>query len=240
MKATNKQYDFNSSLSRIDEILDASNDSFKESDSIVNRENLTYKNGFYVYCTALFVDIRDSSNMTDAHKRPVLAKIYRSFISEMVALMNGHDTCREVNINGDCVWCVCETKYKTDIDGVFSLAAKACSLVDILNYKLKIKNYQTYQVGVGIDYGRALMIKAGNDGSAIDDVVWMGDVVNQACHLCNEANSGFFDKRIFLSNIIYDNLNDNNKTLCSKDGGRDIYQADVVNINMSKWLKKQQ
>lgn len=240
MEATNKQYDFNSSLSRIDEILDASNDSFEESDSIVDREKLTYKNGFYVYCTALFVDIRDSSNMTDAHKRPILAKIYRSFISEMVALMNGQDTCREVNINGDCVWCVCETKYKADIDGVFSLAAKACSLVDILNYKLKKKNYQTYQVGVGIDYGRALMIKAGNDGSGINDVVWMGDVVNQACHLCNEANSGFFDKRVFLSNIIYDNLNDNNKALCSKDGGRDIYQADVVNINMSEWLKKQQ
>ena len=240
MKATNKQYDFNSSLSRIDDILDASNDSFVESDSIVDRERLTFKNGFYVYCTTLFVDIRDSSNMTDAHKRPVLAKIYRSFISEMVALMNGHDTCREVNINGDCVWCVCETKYKADIDGVFSLAAKACSLVDILNYKLKKKNYQTYQVGIGIDYGRALMIKAGNDGSAINDVVWMGDVVNQACHLCNEANSGFFDKRVFLSNIIYDNLNDNNKALCSKDGGRDIYQADVVNINMSEWLKKQQ
>lgn len=240
MKATKKQYNFNSSLFRIDEILDASNDSFEESDSIVDREKLTYKNGFYVYCTALFVDIRDSSNMTDAHKRPVLAKIYRSFISEMVALMNGHDTCCEVNINGDCVWCVCETKYKADIDGVFSLAAKACSLVDILNYKLKKKNYQTYQVGVGIDYGRALMIKAGNDGSAINDVVWMGDVVNQACHLCNEANSGFFDKRVFLSNIIYDNLNDNNKALCSKDGVRDIYQADVVNINMSEWLKKQQ
>ena len=240
MKATNKQYDFNSSLSRIDDILDASNDSFVESDSIVDRERLTFKNGFYVYCTTLFVDIRDSSNMTDAHKRPVLAKIYRSFISEMVALMNGHDTCREVNINGDCVWCVCETKYKADIDGVFSLAAKACSLVDILNYKLKKKKYQTYQVGVGIDYGRALMIKAGNDGSGINDVVWMGDVVNQACHLCNEANSGYFDKRVFISNVIYDNLNDSNKALCSKDSGRDIYQADVVNINMSEWLKKQQ
>lgn len=240
MKATNKEYNFASSLSRIDGILDASNDSFEESDRIVDREKLTFKNGFYVYCTALFVDIRDSSNMTDAHKRPVLAKIYRSFISEIVALVNGHDTCREVNINGDCVWCVCETNFKTDIDGVFSLAAKACSLVDILNYKLKKKNYQTYQVGVGIDYGRALMIKAGNDGSGINDVVWMGDVVNQACHLCNEANSGFFDKRVFLSNVIYDNLNDNNKALCSKDGGRDIYQADVVNISMSEWLKKQQ
>lgn len=82
MKATNYKYDLDSSVSRIDEILDASNDEFVESDSIVDREKLTYTNGFYVHCTALFVDIRDSSNMTDAHKRPVLAKIYRSFISE--------------------------------------------------------------------------------------------------------------------------------------------------------------
>lgn len=239
MESTNKNYDLDTSLARIDEILDASNDSFEESDSIVDRSKLTYTNGFYVYATALFVDIRDSSNMTDAHKRPVLAKIYRSFISEMVALMNGHSSCKEVNINGDCVWCVCETNYKADIDGVFSLAAKACSLVDILNFKLSKRGYQTYEVGVGIDYGRALMIKAGNEGSGLNDVVWMGDVVNQACHLSNEANSGYFDKRVFLSNVIFDNLNDKNKDLCSKDGGRNIYQADVINIGMSDWLKRQ-
>lgn len=240
MESKNIDYDFNASLVRIDEILDAPNDSFQESDTIVDRSKLTYANGFYVYATALFVDIRDSSNMTDAHKRPVLAKIYRSFISEMVALMNGHSTCREVNINGDCVWCVCETNYKSDIDDVFSLAAKACSLVDILNFKLKKRSYQTYEVGVGLDYGRALMIKAGNKGSGLNDVVWMGDVVNYACHLCNEANSGLFDKRVFLSNTIYDNLSDNNKTLCSKDCGRNIYQADVINIGMNDWLKSQQ
>ena len=46
MKATNKQFNFDSSLSRIDEILDASNDSFVESDSVVDRERLTFKNGF--------------------------------------------------------------------------------------------------------------------------------------------------------------------------------------------------
>jgi hypothetical protein len=117
--------------------------------------------------------------------------------------------------------------------------AKNGSLVDILNFKLKKRGYQTYEVGVGLDYGRALMIKAGNKGSGLNDVVWMGDVVNQACHLCNEANSGYFDKRVFLSNVIYDNLNDKNKNLCSKDGGRNIYQADVINIGMSDWLKRQ-
>lgn len=48
MESTNKNYDFGASLTRIDEILDASNDSFEESDSIVDRSKLTYTNGFYV------------------------------------------------------------------------------------------------------------------------------------------------------------------------------------------------
>lgn len=240
MKATNvPSFNLESSLKRIDAILNADNKQFEEANSIPSREKLTYTNGFYVDCAALFVDIRESSTMTDEHKRPVLAKIYRSFISEIVALFNGNSITKEVNIHGDCVWCVCDTPYKSDIDELFSMAARACSMVDILNYKLEKKEYTTYSVGVGIDYGRALMIKAGCDGSGINDVIWMGDVVNQACHLCNEANSGYYDKRVFLSNVVYNNLNEDNQKLCSKDVGRDIYQANIVNITMNDWLKKQ-
>jgi len=240
MKATNvPSFNLESSLKRIDAILNADNKQFEEANSIPSREKLTYTNGFYVDCAALFVDIRESSTMTDEHKRPVLAKVYRSFISEIVALFNENNITKEVNIHGDCVWCVCDTPYKSDIDELFSMTARACSMVDILNYKLKKKGYTTYSVGVGIDYGRALMIKAGCEGSGINDVIWMGDVVNQACHLCNDANSGYFDKRVFLSNVIYDNLNEDNQKLCSKDVGRDIYQANIVNITMNDWLKKQ-
>lgn len=239
MEATHKpQYDFEKSRARIDEILDAGSDSFSDSSSIPSRNELTFTNGFYVYCTALFVDIRDSSDMTDKHRRPVLAKIYRSFISEMVALMNDYPKCKEVSILGDCVWCVCDTPYKSDIDDVFSLAARVCSLVDVINYKLEKKSYQTFQVGVGIDYGRALMIKAGHKGAEINDVVWMGDVVNKACHLSNEAG-GLFNRRIFMTNVIYDNLNEDHRKLCHKDSGRDIYQANVVNVAMNKWLENQ-
>lgn len=107
-------YSFEKSLSRIDEILDASSDKYEERDTIPSRSELTFTNGFYVNCTALFIDICGSSNMTDEQKRPVLAKIYRSFISEMVALLNGNHNCKEVNIHGDCVWGVFETKYKQD------------------------------------------------------------------------------------------------------------------------------
>ena len=154
-------YDIVKSVERISEILDATSFNSNDQEGIPPRSLLTYSNGFYVNVAALFIDIVGSSDMTDSSKRPTLAKIYRSFISECTAIMNSSINCEEININGDCVWGVFRTQYQSDIDSVFSIAAQLNSLVIILNYKLKKKNYQQIKVGIGIDYGRALMIKAG-------------------------------------------------------------------------------
>lgn len=240
MEVTHKEYSFLNSLERMDEILNADNKQFEEKDSIPARINLTYTNGYYVKCTALFVDICDSSSMTDEHKRPVLAKIYRSFISELVAFFNGYDICREVNINGDCVWAVFDTPLKSNIDTAFSAAYGANALVNILNYKLSKKDYLTYKVGIGMDYGRALMIKAGHKGSTINDVIWMGDVVNQACHYAGYVNNpGTWGYNIFLTDVIYENLNDDNKKLCTRCPNYLCYQSSAVMTYMDKWLTKQ-
>ena len=188
MEVTNRiLYDVDKSAKRIDDILDASNSNYSDKDSIPSRSSLTYTNGFYVNDTALFIDIVGSSDMTDEHRRPTLAKMYRAFISECTALMNASDQCKEININGDCVWGVFETPYKSQVDSVFSIAAQLNSLIEILNYKLEKKGYSTISVGIGMDYGRALMVKAGYFGSGLNDVIWMGDVVNSACHLANKA-----------------------------------------------------
>ena len=85
MQTSASTYDFNASLERIDEILD-SNETFEKRQSIPARTDLTYTNGFYVNCAAIFIDICGSSDLTDDHERPVLAKIYRSFISESIAI----------------------------------------------------------------------------------------------------------------------------------------------------------
>lgn len=237
MKATNTSYNFENSLSRIDDILNAGDGNYQDADKMPTRDKLTYTNGYYVDCTAIFVDICGSSDMTDVHKRPVLAKIYRSFISEMVAMFNSYSQCREISINGDCVWAVFDTPYKDDVDTAFSAACRANALIDILNYKLSKKNYTQYDANIGMDYGRALMIQAGYKGSGINDVVWMGDVVNSACHLCAE-DRGYFGKRIFLSDTIYSNLNGSNKSLCQQFSGS-IYHSSAVNTEMNNWLKKQ-
>lgn len=198
-------FDIDKSSERMDEILNASNDNFCDQKDVPDRNSLTYKNGYYVNITAVFIDIVGSSDMTNEHKRPTLAKMYRSFLSECVAIMNSEITCKEININGDCVWGVFDTPLKTDIDNVMCVIAKLNSLIGVLNYKLKKKNYSQIKVGIGADYGRALMVKAGYSGSGINDVIWMGDVVNSACHLCNKAGRGVYDT-ILITKVIYENM----------------------------------
>ena len=232
-------YSVEKSSERMDDILDSSNRNFKDTDSIPLRSELTFKNGYYVNITAIFIDIVGSSDMTDEHRRPTLAKMYRAFLSECVAIMNSENNCKEISINGDCVWGVFNTPYKSDIDEVISVSAKLNSMIKILNYKLRKKGYSEISIGIGIDYGRALMVKAGYSGSGINDIIWMGDVVNSACHLCNKAGRDF-RKVIIISKTVYDNLNEHNQGLFSSylDGWTTRYEGNIINTGMEEWYDK--
>lgn len=229
-------YNVEKSSERMDDILNSSNSNFTDKYSIPLRSELTFKNGYYVNITAIFIDIVGSSDMTDEHKRPTLAKMYRAFLSECVAIMNSEYNCKEISINGDCVWGVFNTPYKSDIDEVISVSAKRNSMIKILNYKLRKKGYSEISIGIGIDYGRALMVKAGYSGSGINDIIWMGDVVNSACHICNKAGRNFREV-IIISAIIYNNLNEHNKGLFSSylDGGTIRYEGNIIDEDMDKW-----
>lgn len=240
MEATNHiAYDIDKSSERMDAILNAGKGNFADADSIPSRASLTYTNGYYINITALFIDIVGSSDMTDEHKRPTLAKMYRSFISECTAIINSECICKEININGDCVWGVFSTPYKSDIDTVFGVAAKLNSLIQILNYKLCKKGYKEIFVGIGMDYGRALMVKAGYSGSGLNDVIWMGDVINSACHLANSAGRNG-KKTLVVSSCIHSNLNDHNKGLLNSTYIDDTtyYEGNIINTAMDEWYKE--
>jgi class 3 adenylate cyclase len=237
-----KPYSYADSSARIKEILDQPAGMFVEVEGGVglpDRDRLTFTNGFYGHCSAVFIDIRDSSKLTETHKRPALAKIYRAFISEMVAVLNSDPLVLEVNIVGDCVWAVYKTQLKSYIDDVFSIAAKANTLVKLLNHHLEKKGIGALRIGVGVDYGRVLMIKAGFSSSGINDVVYMGDVVNRAAHLAHEAGRAGRHP-IFVGAVFQQNLTDHNQQLLSVayvPGIYDAYAGDVVNVEMNKWVE---
>ena len=208
-------YDINNSAARMDAILGTDNRNFPDLGEIPARNELTFTNGYYVNVSALFIDIVGSSDMTNAHYRPTLAKIYRCFISECTAIMNDAalgNLCKEINIHGDCVWGVFDTYYQESFNTIFSVTLQLKDMINILNDKLYRRYNQQIEVGIGLDYGRALMVKAGYSGSGLNDVIWMGDVVNTACHLANDAGRQG-KPPILVSENIFTKLRKDNQNL---------------------------
>lgn len=127
---------------------------------------------------------------------------------------------------------ICDKKFDT----VFNVAAQLNSLIQILNYKLRKKGYSQISVGIGMDYGRALMVKAGYSGSGLNDVIWMGDVVNSACHIANKAGRDG-KKTLVVSSCIYSNLNEHNQNLLNATtiDWTTYYEGYVINTAMDEW-----
>lgn len=238
MKSNNKSYTVADSASHIYEILTTSDNNFTEVNEIPSRDRLTYNNGYYVNCSCVFIDIRDSSDLPKKYLRPTLGRIYRSFISECVAVLNSFTQCREINIHGDAVWGVLNTPQKTDIDAAFVAACTLGSLADMLNCRFakKTNNVKPIVVGIGAAYGRALMIKAGAKGSGVNDVVWMGDVVNEASNLCSYGSASRNDKRLMVSSVFYENLNEHNQALMQYNSQRRCYHGSVIHTGMQEWI----
>lgn len=237
MKTSYINYNYEKSFERIDNILESSDNSFEELKEIPSREKLTFTNGFYVNCSALFVDIRDSSSLPSTHNRPKLAKLYRAYISEVIAIMNGDPSCSEVNVVGDGILGIFNTNTKPKIDSVFDTSAKISSLITVLNCKFKKRDIAQIKVGIGMSYGRALMIKAGYKGSEINDVVWMGDVVNEAYKLASFGDK-YSNYQTLVSNIFYSNLNDHNKGILTKNYNNHCYHGNIHCIVMNEWFKE--
>ena len=66
IRYSDTNYDINGSSERMDEILNSSDNGYCDRDNIPLRNELTFKNGYYVEVTALFIDIIGSSNITSS------------------------------------------------------------------------------------------------------------------------------------------------------------------------------
>ncbi|MCK8639947.1 adenylate/guanylate cyclase domain-containing protein [Acinetobacter schindleri] len=238
MQANYKTYDFQKSRDRIDEILNSSDNNYEEKESIPNRDTLTFNNGYYICCSAIFIDMRGSKEFSKKHTRPVTAKIYRSYISELVAVLNSNIRLREIYIEGDCVWGVFNTPNKSDVDSILDTAAQAASLIDTLNVKLRKKKYSEITVGIACHDADVLMIKAGYSGSGINEVTWIGKLVGETADLCSKA-SRWNSKRTLYSKKFYDSLTDKERKRIDWINWNytyECYEGNTIYTSMNNWV----
>jgi len=241
MESNTRNYTSDDSDARIRDILDAPRGNYLEVDEIPSRARLTYENGFYVQCAAVFIDIRGSSSLPDLHSRPVLGKIYRAYISECIAVLNRYPCCKEIYVAGDCVSGIFNTSTGIGTQEAFNAACALNSQIQHLNYRLGQKDYTPISCGIGVSYGRALMVKSGFNGSGLHEVVWMGDVVNHASNLCHQGNrNGRAPVQVACE--VYDRLSQHDRQLMkivfSPTWEIEHYEGDVVNAAMAGWLQE--
>lgn len=238
MKTDHAEYNVKDSVNRITQIITSQDSDYEERDRIPSRNELTYINGFYVKCSVLCATIRGSPELINFHANVADIKLYRAFLSEVMAVMNDNPKCAEIRIADDSVWAVFDTPFQEDVDEVFSTAARISSLIDILNCKFKKNNLKEITLGIGMAYGKALAIKTGYRGSSVGEVIWMGDVIEEAKKLASYGNKEPTDKETMISEITYYNLNQKNREILNFNPTRNCYHGDIINTYMENWYKQ--
>jgi len=240
-------YNYKEGKKKIEEILN-NNTEIQNKEVPKDDSNFTYDNGIKSWIGSIFVDIVGSKKLIEGEKDIVVAKVLRSFTSEIISIMSSSDNVRQIGVRGDCVYGVFSTPYQPDIYELLTIATYINCLIKMLNKLLTKKNLPNINVGIGIGVGEDLIVKAGKKGTGINDRIWIGKAVIDACVLADKAGRNG-NAIIGVSNLTYDNFiekltenNSNAPTWFTKKYDYDLnkysYYGNIINTEFDEWINE--
>lgn len=238
-------YDYKESKKRVQDILTSSVE-VEEKDSIPADSAFTYSNGIKAWVGSLFVDIVDSSKLCASPDKNT-AKILRAFSSEVIAILKDDSNYREIGIRGDCVYSINSVCNIDDLVTMFRNAYRINTFMEMFNKLLEKNGYKRIRAGIGLGCGQDLIVKAGHSVSGINDKIWVGKAVVDACNLGNQANRNGIGP-IAMSQLFYDNIIDDLKEENPKYGNwiklhnepytyKRFYHCNIIQTDMNEWIE---
>ncbi len=241
-------YDYYKSKEVVESIL-KSPTKIVEKDTIpISDAEFTYENGIKAWVGALFVDIVNSSKLFQSPNEDT-ARIIRSFCSEIISILKDDTNYREIGIRGDCVYCIFDAHYQVDLVQVFRHAYRINTFMNMLNILLKKNGYTTISAGIGLGCSQDLIVKAGQNGSGINDKIWIGKAVVDAAHLSGVAGRNGVSA-IAMSPLFYDNVftqlceeNTSYRTWITAHhtgnyGCIEYYHCNIIETSFEEWIKE--
>lgn len=240
-------YDYKNGKSRIEEILNNKMEII-EKEKVPKDDNFTFDNGYYSWVSAIFVDIRESSKLfTDKDKEKV-AKIIRSFTSEIIEILREDDNLREIGIRGDCVYAIYTTPNQSDTYEIAEKTFFINTFMEMLNILLEEKSYPTIKVGIGMSTAQELVVKAGRKNVSINSKVWIGDAVTKASNLSSLGNKdgvlpivfSELSYTNFIKQLVENTPNDNPKSWFEKYNTNEhgiYYSANIIKTDFNNWIE---
>ena len=239
-------YDYRKGKERIESILDGDLKVI-ECNELPADESFTFSNGYYCWISAIFVDIRNSSNLFANEDKAKVAKIIRSFTSEVIEILRKDENLREIGIRGDCVYAIYSTPTKSAIYEVADKTFYINTYMGMLNKLLKDRSLSELKVGIGMSTAQELVVKAGRKDVGINSKVWIGKAVTRASNFSavgsKNGNSALVYSSCSYINFIDElekrNSNKNPKswfTYHSDEGDGAFYTANIVDTAFNNWI----
>ena len=215
-----------------------------------NDSEFTYENGIKSWVGAIFIDIVDSSSLFKNQKEEIIARVMRSFTSEIIDILKSNEKFRKVGLRGDCVYAIYSAEYRSDLLEIFRLAYQINTYMIMLNVLLKNNQFPTISAGIGLGASEDLVIKAGKKQTGYNDLIFIGDAVVDASKLSGEANRNTIGSiamnDIFYNNII-DDLNKENPNYSkwikpkynnayNSSGAIQFYHCDIIQSDFNNWI----
>ncbi len=239
-------YDYKKGKERIESILD-NNLKIIVQNELPKDGSFTFSNGYYSWVTGVFVDIRDSSQLFADDDKEKVAKVIRSFTSEIIEILRNDDNLREIGIRGDCVYAVYTTPKKDDIYEVADKTFYINTYMNMLNKLLDERNLPKINVGIGMSTAKELVVKAGRKDVGINSKVWIGEAVTKASNFSSLGNKNgnypmvfsYCSYINFIDKLVEENKNKKPREWFKyyKDNGEGAYYtANIIKSNFNKWV----
>ncbi|NLU94883.1 adenylate/guanylate cyclase domain-containing protein [Chitinophaga sp. Ak27] len=167
-------------------------------DPSLSYERGKQKSGKVLSTCVLYVDIRNSVTLNDAHKPIRMAKIYTAFIKAVIKAGREHGG-HTRNIIGDRVMIVFPAK-----DCFVNAVECAITINHVVKYILKPEFAPVdFKCGIGVDFGELKILKVGiqrngTEGPQNKGLVWAGYPANVASRLTDVANKKMSEEYYYV------------------------------------------
>lgn len=166
-----------------------------------------------------------------------LKKLYQYAVISETSYILGHETqARDIFVKDKMIFVIFETPLKQNFKGIMNASAKVNAIKDVINMKLgNGKNHLSMLISMSFGNLMMQMIPCPVQDVKTYNIIWTGDAVDNATYLSKNIKdmSG-----ILIEPIIYDNLDDEDKSFFEKTGS--YYKAHFKNVLINNWLKQNQ
>lgn len=150
---------------------------------------LTFGNtGVRFDAVVLYIDMRGSTQVLNAHKPQSVAKIHKAYLFIATKVI-GERGGQIRSYNGDSILAFFPGKSKAAVSKAITAAGQIRFML-VNECAAEFGRYRPVDFGIGLDVGSILCVKAGvgrNDNH--NDLLWLGNAVNRATKLSDAARS---------------------------------------------------